>query len=147
MIGPVPGHLCPRTDRDRSMSSATSATAKPDVIAANGERKGALAFIIDEEGAIRQFVSLILQGSGVDTSEFVDGASFRDTPIARLPDMVFLNVNLEVQDAVASIETLAQAGFTGSVQLMSSRGSAVLENVKKAGEQMKLLISWAEPQR
>jgi len=120
------------------MSSATSATAKPDVIAANGERKGALAFIIDEEGAIRQFVSLILQGSGVDTIEFVDGASFRDTPIARLPDIVFLNVNLEVQDAVASIETLAQAGFTGSVQLMSSRGSAVLDNVKQAGEQMKL---------
>src|ERR1051325_11802849 len=118
------------------MSAAASASAKSD--AAANERRGALAFIIDEEGAIRQFVSLILQGSGVDTIEFVDGASFRDTPIARLPEMVFLNVNLEVQDAVASIETLAQAGFAGSVQLMSSRGSAVLDNVKQAGEQMKL---------
>src|ERR1041384_5844953 len=85
MIGPVPGHLCPRTARARSMSSAPSATAKPDVIAANGERKGALAFIIDEEGAIRQFVSLILQGSGVDTIEFVDGASLRDRPTGRAP--------------------------------------------------------------
>ena len=52
--------------------------------------------------------------------------------------MVFLNVNLEVQDAVASIATLTKAGFTGAVQLMSSRGSAVLDNVKQAGEQMKL---------
>ena len=120
------------------MSSATAAAAKPDIAAATSERRGALAFIIDEEGSIRQFVSLILQGSGVDTIEFVDGASFRSTPIARLPDMVFLNVNLEVQDAVASIETLNKAGFTGSVQLMSSRGSAVLDNVKQAGEQMKL---------
>jgi EAL domain-containing protein (putative c-di-GMP-specific phosphodiesterase class I) len=120
------------------MSSATAAAAKPDVVAATSERRGALAFIIDEEGSIRQFVSLILQGSGVDTIEFVDGASFRGTPIARLPDMVFLNVNLEVQDAVASIETLTKAGFTGAVQLMSSRGSAVLDNVKQAGEQMKL---------
>ena len=118
------------------MSSA--AAAKPDAAAATSERRGALAFIIDEEGSIRQFVSLILQGSGVDTIEFVDGASFRSTRIARLPDMVFLNVNLEVQDAVASIETLNKAGFTGSVQLMSSRGSAVLDNVKQAGEQMKL---------
>src|SRR3954464_1363877 len=117
------------------MSSATSAAAKPDAAAAP---KGALAFIIDEEGTIRQFVSLILQGSGVDTIEFVDGASFRDTPITRLPDTVFLNVNLEVQDAVSSIETLTRSGFTGSVQLMSSRGSAVLDTVKQAGEQMKL---------
>ena len=120
------------------MSSATAAAAKPDAAGATSERRGALAFIIDEEGSIRQFVSLILQGSGVDTIEFVDGASFRSTPIARLPEMVFLNVNLEVQDAVASIETLTKAGFTGAVQLMSSRGSAVLDNVKQAGEQMKL---------
>ena len=119
------------------MSIATAA-ATSDAAAAANERRGALAFIIDEEGSIRQFVSLILQGSGVDTIEFVDGASFRDTPIARLPDMVFLNVNLEVQDAVASIETLNKSGFTGSVQLMSSRGSAVLDTVKQAGEQMKL---------
>src|SRR5664279_2383985 len=118
------------------MSVAAPTPARAD--AAASERRGALAFIIDEEGSIRQFVSLILQGSGVDTIEFVDGASFRDTPIARLPDMVFLNVNLEVQDAVASIETLNKSGFTGSVQLMSSRGSAVLDTVKQAGDQMKL---------
>src|SRR5437879_6095355 len=118
------------------MSVAASIPARADAAAV--ERRGALAFIIDEEGSIRQFVSLILQGSGVDTIEFVDGASFRGTPIAQVPDIVFLNVNLEVQDAVASIETLVKSGFTGSVQLMSSRGSAVLDNVKQAGEQMKL---------
>src|ERR1700710_1590156 len=108
------------------MSTAASTSPKPDAGVASG-RQSALAFIIDEEGSIRQFVSLILQGSGVDTIEFVDGASFRSTPIARVPDMVFLNVNLEVQDAVASIEMLTKSGFSGSVQLMSSRGSAVLD--------------------
>ena len=103
-----------------------------------GERRAPLAIIIDEEGSIRQFVSLILQGSGIDTIEFIDGASFRNTPAARSPDVVFLNVNLEVQDAVQSIELLSKAGFSGSVQLMSSRGSAVLDTVKQAGEQAKL---------
>src|SRR5213595_2860359 len=106
------------------MSSATAVAAKPDAAAAPSERRGALAFIIDEESSIRQFVSLILQGSGVDTIEFIDGASFRETPISRPPELVFLNVNLEVQDAVQSIETLNKSGFCGAVQLMSSRGSA-----------------------
>ena len=74
----------------------------------------ALAFIIDEEASIRQFVSLILQGGGVDTIEFVDGPSFRDTQIVRAPDLVFLNVNLEAQDAVQSIETLSRSDFAGA---------------------------------
>ena len=68
--------------------------------AAPGERRAPLAFIIDDEGSIRQFVSLILQGSGIDTIEFIDGASFREMPVARPPDLVFLNVNLEVHDAI-----------------------------------------------
>ena len=112
-------------------STETEATAA-------GDRRSPLAFIIDEESNIRQFVSLILQGSGVDTIEFNEGASFRETPIARAPDLVFLNVNLESQDAVASIEALSKAGFTGAIQLMSSRGSAVLDTVKQAGEQMNI---------
>ena len=120
------------------MPAAASASTKTDAAAAPNERRAALAFTIDEEGSIRQFVSLILQGSGVDTIEFVDGASFREVPIARPPELVFLNVNLEVQDAVASIEALSKSGFSGTVQLMSSRGSAVLDTVKQAGEQMKL---------
>lgn len=83
-------------------------------------------------------MSLILQGGGVDTIEFVDGPSFRDTQIKRAPDLVFLNVNLEAQDAVQSIETLSRSAFAGAVQLISNRGSAVLDTVKQAGELMKI---------
>ncbi len=36
-----------------------------------------LCFIIDEESSIRHFVSLILQGIGIDTMEFADGDAFR----------------------------------------------------------------------
>ena len=122
----------------KHMSAQPAKSIQADPTPAPGERRSPLAFIIDEEGSIRQFVSLILQGSGVDTIEFTDGASFREMPIARSPDLVFLNVNLEVQDAVQSIEALSKSGFAGTVQLMSSRGSAVLDTVKQAGEQMKL---------
>ena len=119
--------------------SAPSVNSTPtEATATAGERRSPLAFIIDEEASIRQFVSLILQGGGVDTIEFVDGASFRDAQIARSPDLVFLNVNLEAQDAVQSIETLSRSDFAGAVQLISNRGSAVLDTVKQAGEQMKI---------
>ena len=121
------------------MSAQAAKPEQPDAkAAAPGERRAALAFIIDEESNIRQFVSLILQGGGVDTIEFVDSSSFRDAQIARRPDMVFLNVNLEVQEAIQTIEMLSKAGFAGAVQLMSGRGSAVLDTVKQTGEQFKL---------
>ena len=118
------------------MSSASSTPAKVDN-SGPAARDGALAFIIDDESSIRQFISLILQGNGIDTIEFVDGASFREVN-AQLPHLVFLNVNLESQDAVTSLEALSKSGFTGAVQLMSNRGSAVLDTVKQAGEQMRI---------
>ena len=94
--------------------------------------------MVDEESSIRHFVSLILQGSGVDTMEFADGRMFRQAKSPRAPDLIFLNVNLEAQDAIGSIEALGKNAYTGPVQLMSNRGSAVLENVKLIGEQHKL---------
>lgn len=105
---------------------------------AGGERHAPLALIIDEESSLRRFVSLILQGSGLDTIEFSDGATFRKAKLPRIPALVFLNVNLEVQDAMRSIETLSKAGYGAAVQLMSNRGSAVLDSVQKAGTHAKL---------
>jgi EAL domain-containing protein (putative c-di-GMP-specific phosphodiesterase class I)/CheY-like chemotaxis protein len=114
-----------------------AATAPPGIARrAAGETRTALAFVIDDELTIRQFISLILQGSGVDTMEFADGTAFRKARSARAPDLIFLNVNLDAQDAVQSVEALGKARYGGVVQLMSSRGSAVLENVKQVGEQL-----------
>jgi EAL domain-containing protein (putative c-di-GMP-specific phosphodiesterase class I) len=103
-----------------------------------GERRSPLAIIVDEESSLRQFVSLILQGSGLDTIEFADGATFRNTKLARAPALVFLSVNLEVQDAMRTIELLSKSGCNAAVQLMSSRGAAVLDTVRQAGERFKV---------
>ena len=134
----MPGRLCPVIGALPDVRTAREIRTQPRPTRRPGERRSPLAFIIDDESSIRQFVSLILQGSGIDTIEFTDGASFRETPLTRPPDLVFLNVNLEVQDAIQTIEALSKSGFTGAVQLISSRGSAVLDTVKQAGEQMKL---------
>ena len=97
-----------------------------------------LCFVIDEESSIRHFVSLILQGIGIDTMEFADGDTFRAARSPRAPDLIFLNVSLDASDAIQSIEALGRLGYAGLVQLMSNRGTAVLENLKQVGEQHKL---------
>ena len=51
------------------------------------------------------------------------------------PELVFLNVGLESVDAIESVIALGKLGYFGFVQLMSNRGSAVLEHVKSVGNQ------------
>ena len=97
-----------------------------------------ICFVVDEEPSIRHFLSLILHGSGVDTEDFPDGASFRKAVERRPPNLIFLNVGLESADAIESVIGLGKRGYFGFVQLMSSRGGAVLEHVRSVGEQHKL---------
>jgi EAL domain-containing protein (putative c-di-GMP-specific phosphodiesterase class I) len=84
---------------------------------------------------MRHFLSLILHGGGIDTEEFADGPSFRQAMATGRPELVFLNVGLESVDAIESVITLGKLGYFGFVQLMSNRGSAVLEHVKSVGNQ------------
>jgi EAL domain-containing protein (putative c-di-GMP-specific phosphodiesterase class I) len=93
-------------------------------------------FIVDDEPSIRHFLSLILHGVGLETEEFADGASFRQAmggPAA--PQLVFLDVGLESAAAIETVTDLGKRGYVGFVQLVSGRGSAVLEHVKSIGQQ------------
>jgi EAL domain-containing protein (putative c-di-GMP-specific phosphodiesterase class I)/CheY-like chemotaxis protein len=97
-----------------------------------------LCYVVDDEASIRHFLSLVLHGSGIDTMEFPDGAALRKAAEQRLPNLVFHNISLDSTDAIASVIALAKRGFCGAVQLMSSRGAAVLEHVKGIGVEHKL---------
>jgi EAL domain-containing protein (putative c-di-GMP-specific phosphodiesterase class I)/CheY-like chemotaxis protein len=99
-----------------------------------------LCYVVDEDASIRHFLSLVLHGSGVDATEFSDGAALRQALESRLPDLVFHNISLESADAVESMVTLGKRGFRGAVQLMSARGAAVLDHVKNIGIQHKLTM-------
>ncbi len=114
--------------------AAASSAAAPVA----GLARTPLCFVVDEENSIRHFVSLILQGTGIDTMEFADSAAFRAARSAYPPDIIMLNVSLDAGDAIQSIEALGRSGYPGALQLMSNRGSAVLENLKMIGEQHKL---------
>ena len=118
-------------------SPAAGAKVEPAPAAGEGARVP-ICFVVDEDASIRHFLSLILHGAGVDTEEYGDGKSFAQAAAKRTPDLVFLNIGLESGEAIEAILVLAKRGYFGFVQLMSSRGSAVLEHVKSVGEQHKL---------
>ena len=98
----------------------------------------ALCYVVDEESSVRQFLSLVLQGAGIDTLEFPDGAALRQSTDQRAPDLIFHNIALDSADAIESIIALGKRGYRGAVQLISSRGAAVLEHVKSIGVEHKL---------
>ncbi|MEP7029975.1 MAG: hypothetical protein ABI830_03485, partial [Pseudolabrys sp.] len=119
--------------------SPTKAAESAVVEASPLTPKGApICFVIDEEASIRHFSSLVLHGVGIDTMEFPDGAALRRAIERRVPDLVFHNIELESADAIESMLALGKRGFRGAVQLMSSRGAAVLEHVKSIGVQHRL---------
>lgn len=55
-----------------SDASIQGQAAAPAVDSA-GQQRTPLGFIVDEESSIRHFMSLILQGTGIDTMEFATG--------------------------------------------------------------------------
>jgi EAL domain-containing protein (putative c-di-GMP-specific phosphodiesterase class I) len=118
-------------------SPAAGAKVEPAPAAGEGARVP-VCFVVDDDASIRHFLSLIMHGAGIDTEEYGDGKSFGQAAAKRSPDLVFLNIGLESGEAIEAILALAKRGYFGFVQLMSSRGSAVLEHVKSVGEQHKL---------
>jgi EAL domain-containing protein (putative c-di-GMP-specific phosphodiesterase class I) len=97
-----------------------------------------LCYVVEDDSTIRQFLSLVLHGSGIDTVEFADGAALRKSADKRVPDLIFHNVALDAGDAIESMIALGVRGFRGAVQLTSGRGAAVLERVKTIGVERKL---------
>ena len=107
------------------MSDDLAAAAAPPLSPETVPGHTPICYIVDEESSIRQFLSLVMHGAGVDALEFADGASMRAAAAKRTPDLVFLNISLESTDAIESVIALARHACNGSVQLMSNRGSAV----------------------
>jgi EAL domain-containing protein (putative c-di-GMP-specific phosphodiesterase class I)/CheY-like chemotaxis protein len=105
----------------------------PAAIVSGSDERGhmGVCYVLDEDEQICHFLSLILHGKGVRTEEYSDGQSLLQAVDRRSPDLVFLNVSLDSSEAIHCVEALGKRGYFGFLQLMSDRGSAVLEHVKK----------------
>ena len=121
-----------------STSNLTTPMQTDNAHASGANSVTPLCFVIDEEPRIRHFLSLILQGAGVDAVEFANGASFRIERLPRPGEMIFLNIGANTNDAIRTLEALGKSRYSGAVQLMSAHGLVVLENLKRIGEQNKL---------
>jgi CheY-like chemotaxis protein len=121
-----------------SATSAQAASAEPIVAIEQSAARTPLCYVIDGDGSMRHFLSLILHGSGIDTEEFADGQGLREALKRRMPDLVFLDIPLESAEGIGCVVALGGSAYRGQVQLMSSRGSAVLAHVKTIGEQQHL---------
>jgi EAL domain-containing protein (putative c-di-GMP-specific phosphodiesterase class I) len=115
-----------------------SPSAAPIVANEPGGTRTPLCFVIDGDRSIRHFLSLILHGAGIDIQEFADGQGLRRALSRRAPELIFLDIPLESAEAIACVAALGNDGYRGRLQLMSSRGSAVLAHVKSIGEQQRL---------
>jgi EAL domain-containing protein (putative c-di-GMP-specific phosphodiesterase class I) len=109
-------------------------------VARTGPAHVPLCFVVDSDPSMRHFLSLIMHGAGVDTEEFADPKTMIGRLSHRTPEAVFLDVGLDFADAVGCVVALGQRGYAGYVQLMSSRGSAVLGHVKNVGDERRVLM-------
>jgi EAL domain-containing protein (putative c-di-GMP-specific phosphodiesterase class I)/CheY-like chemotaxis protein len=114
---------------------AAQAATAPVSDGDGGEARVPLCYVVDDDASIRHFLSLVLHGGGLDTEEFADAQTFAAALAKRLPDVVFLNIGLESTEAMECVVALGKRGYFGFVQLMSTRGSAVLGHVKSIGDQ------------
>lgn len=90
-------------------------------------------WIIESEPSTRQFLSLILNGFGIDTLEYAGDAELNKELAPRNPDLIVLNISEDSSDAIASLLRFVKSGYRGPVQLISSRGAAVLDYVTRIG--------------
>jgi EAL domain-containing protein (putative c-di-GMP-specific phosphodiesterase class I) len=97
-----------------------------------------VCYVVDQDSSIRHFLSLILHGAGLDTEEFADGKALASAIARRNPELVFLDIGLDSGETIETVLMLAKRGYFGFVQLVSSRGSAVLEHVRSIGKQHSL---------
>jgi EAL domain-containing protein (putative c-di-GMP-specific phosphodiesterase class I) len=118
----------------QSMTAAAPGQAEPH----GSDAHAPLCFVADPDASIRQFLSLVLHGSGIDAEEFSDGQAVQAALSRHSPSLIFLNIALEATDAIECVAALGRHGYAGHVQLMSNRGSAVLAYVKSIGEQQRL---------
>jgi DNA-binding response OmpR family regulator len=106
---------------DRIHPSAGATAGADGAKQPHGGARAPVCYILDDEPSIRHFLSLILHGAGVDAEEFSDGATFRAAVAKSSPDLVFLDIGLESAATIESVIALGKRGYSGFVQLMSSR--------------------------
>lgn len=124
-----------------------------DVVAVSDEKPRALAdkprdlkggspvcYIVDGEDSNRHFMSLVLQGHGIETGLFANAQTLREGLARKSPDLIFLDVPIEAASAIEAVHAIGAQKYRGPLQLMSNRGAAVIESVRHAAARYSLIM-------
>jgi EAL domain-containing protein (putative c-di-GMP-specific phosphodiesterase class I) len=98
------------------------------------EGRPPVCFIIDPDEPHRRFMSLVLEGHGIETGMFAGTAGLRDGLADRRPDLVFLDVPTIPTDAMEALRILVDGDYHGPLQFVSRRGDLGLDRIKQFGE-------------
>ena len=95
----------PAESPPKTASNAAPAAEVPPLAAGAAP----LCYVVDEDASIRQFLSLILHGSGIDSVEFADGAALRQAAGKRIPDLIVHNIALDSAGVIEFVGRSRQA--------------------------------------
>ena len=106
-----------------------------------------VCFVIDDDTAHRHFMSLVLQGHGIETGLFANPTTLRSALMRRRPDLVFVDIPALCGYAMESLRILAESPYRGPIQLMSGGDASGLDAVRQLGERygLRLLPAVSKP--
>jgi DNA-binding NtrC family response regulator len=92
-----------------------------------------LAYVIDDDAGMRQFISTTLCQLGMTVATFQDGKEALASLDGVHPAVIFLDVALLQSDALDVIRGLGALRYGGMVQLMSGGRPSLLDAVRRIG--------------
>ncbi len=94
-------------------------------------------------------MSFVLRKLGIEVAEIGDVAGLCSALSGRIPELIFLDLNLGGSGGIEAISLLAARGYKGRVQIMSGRSQSVLDGAVAlgAGRGLKMLPPLAKPFR
>jgi EAL domain-containing protein (putative c-di-GMP-specific phosphodiesterase class I) len=91
-----------------------------------------VCFIADRDEAHRHFISLVLQGHGIEAVPFANVGALSQGVARKHPDLIFLDVSSA--DAMETIQVLACQSYRGPVQPISAHNVTGFEAVKQMAQ-------------
>jgi EAL domain-containing protein (putative c-di-GMP-specific phosphodiesterase class I) len=130
-------------ETQRPLTASETAVASSGIATAPSHARAQLnsppiAFIVEDEPGIRQIICYSLHNFGIQTNEFEGAQAALEALNHQTPDLFFLDVSLKGSDAIDVIRGLAQHRYPGTVQLMSGKDPALLEEIRRVGERHSL---------
>jgi EAL domain-containing protein (putative c-di-GMP-specific phosphodiesterase class I) len=102
-----------------------------------------ICFVMDAKASAEDTLPSVLQEAGVETHVFAQSRALVDGLKTRTPNLVFLEVAGEGDEAIDVLFALGERAYGGPVQLMAADNVRILDSVRRIGERHSLKLPHA----